>query len=329
MSATDSRRLRVGIIGSGGMAAARAERIQAHPGLTLVAIVGRNRETRAELATRLGVPLMGDLLRLLAMEDLDAVFIATHPDTHATLALAALERGKHVFSESTIALSSEDADGILQTARAGRLVVRVGHTTVIRPATRLVAEQAERLGGPLLDDVRIQFPNDERDGRVAGFDPRISGHPVLSAVMLGYPCIHGRGPIRSIRAWTRLTGGEPQFETCVARVELTFQSGVVAGIAYLRGFPWVGPGWRTVTCRQGVVRVTDAADQVQVLTEQGTEMVLIPDADPWAQEIDEFVHAIRDGAPMSVTLDDARRIVAVGQAAQRSSDTGETHLGEP
>ncbi len=329
MSASGSGPLRAGIIGSGRMAAARAARIQAHPDLTLVAIVGRNLETRTELATRLGVPLMGDLLRLLAMDDLDAVFIATHPDTHATLALAALERGKHVFSESTIALSSEDADGIVQTALAARLVVRVGHTSVLRPAARLVAAQAERLGGPLLDDVRIQFPNDERDGRVAGFDQRISGPPLLSAVMLGYPCIHGRGPIRSIRAWTRLTGGEPQFDTCVARVELTFQSGVIAGIAYVRGFPWAGPGWRTVACRQGAVRVTDGADQIQVLTERGTEMVSIPDADPWTQEIDEFVHAIRDGAPMSVTIDDARRIVAIAQAAERSSDTGETHLGEP
>jgi biliverdin reductase len=329
MTAAGNGPLRVGIIGSGGMAAARAERIRAHPDVILVAIMGRNRETRAELAERFGVTLIADSLRLLAMDDLDAVFIATHPDTHATLALAALERGKHVFSESTLALAVEDADGIVQTAHAARLVVRVGHTSVLRPAARLVAEQVERLGGPLLDEVRIQFPNDERGGRVAGFDPRISGHPVLAAVMLGYPCIHGRGPIRSIRAWTRLTGVEPQFDTCVARVEVAFRSGVVAGIAYLRGFPWGGPGWRTVACRQGAVRVEDGAAHLQVLTEQGAESVPIPDADPWAQEIDEFVHAIRDGAPMSVTLDDARRIVAIAEAAQDSSDTGETRMGEP
>ena len=329
MSAAGSGPLRVGIIGSGGMAAARAERIQAHPDLTLVAIVGRNRETRAELTTRLGVALMTDSLRLLAMDDLDAVFVTTHPDTHATLALAALERGKHVFSESTLALSVEDADGIVQTARAARLVVRVGHTSVLRPAARLVAEQVELLGGPLLDDLRIQYPNDERAGRVAGFDLRVSGHPGLSAVMLGYPCIHRRGPIRSIRAWTRLTGVEPQFDTCVARVEITFQSGVVAGIAYLRGFPWAGPGWRTVACRLGAVRVKDGATHVQVLTERGAKSLPVPDADPWAQEIDEFVHAIRDGAPMSVTLDDARRIVAIAEAAQDSSDSGDTRMGEP
>ena len=319
------RKLRVGIIGSGGMAVARSERIADHPDLALVAVAGRNPRTCVALAERYGVPAIGDWRELVTIGHLDAVFVTTHPDTHAEMALAALEQGRNVFSESTLATTVADADAVVDAARSRGLVVRVGHTRVMRPVSLVVAEQVERLGGPVLDDVRIQSVNDLRRGRVEGFDMRISGHPLLYTITLALPAVFGRGRIASIRASAHGVGNGPVFECCVATAEIGFESGVVATIAYLRGFEWTGPGWRTVACHNGSVRVVDGASHVEVTTPEGIETVPIPEADPWRAEIDEFVRAIRTGAPMTVTLDDARRVVAIAEAAQRASREGHRH----
>jgi predicted dehydrogenase len=315
----NDRILRVGIIGSGGMAAARAERVADLPDLALVAVTGRNSRTCAALAERYGVRAIRDWRELVTIDDLDAVFVTTHPDTHAEMALAALEQGRNVFLESTLAITVADADAVAEAARSRGLVVRVGHTRVLRPVSLVVAEQVERLGGPVLDDVRIQSVNDLRRGRVEGFDMRITGHPFLYAITLGLPAVFGRGRIASIRASARIVGNGPVFESCVATTEIVFESGVVANIAYLRGFDWTGPGWRTVACQNGSVRVVDTASHVEVTTAGGMKAVPIPEADPWRTEIEEFVGAIRTGAPMTVTLDDARRVVAIAEAAERAS----------
>ena len=314
-----STAIRVGIIGSGGMAAERAAHIAGHPELALAAVAGRNPESRAALARRYGVSHAADWRELVAMEGLDAVFVATLPDTHAEVSLAALEHGLHVFCEPPMAIDTADAEAVVTAARSLGLVVRVGHTPVLRPAARVVAQQVERLGGPVLDDVRIHFPDDERRGRTAGFDMRVTGHPLVYAITLCLPAISGKGPVASLRATTQLVGEGAVFETCVATSELTFLSGAVSTIAYLRGFQWAGRGWRTVACRRGSVRVVDGEEYVAVTTPNGLKTVPLPEDDAYETEIADFVSAVRTGAPLAFTLEDARQVVAIADAAQMAA----------
>ena len=65
----------------------------------------------------------GDLM--LASDDVDLVVVSTPPDTHARLALQALDAGKHVLLEKPMALSSAECDEVL--ARADE----VGRTAVV------------------------------------------------------------------------------------------------------------------------------------------------------------------------------------------------------
>jgi UDP-2-acetamido-3-amino-2,3-dideoxy-glucuronate N-acetyltransferase len=77
-------------------------------------------------------------------EPLDGVLIATPAETHAQLALAALERGFHVFVEKPMALEVPEAERMVEAAsRAGRQLF-VGHLLLYHPAVRkmraLIAE---------------------------------------------------------------------------------------------------------------------------------------------------------------------------------------------
>jgi predicted dehydrogenase len=63
-----------------------------------------------------------------ALDSVDGVVIATPPSTHAPLALAAIEAGKHVMVEKPLATSVRDATAIVEAAEARGVVAMVGHT---------------------------------------------------------------------------------------------------------------------------------------------------------------------------------------------------------
>ncbi len=322
MTDPTSAPLRVAIVGSGGMAVARAERIAARSDMDLVAIAARNPETRAALAERFGVEHTQDWESTVARTDVDAVIVTTHPDTHAPMGAAALAAGKHLFSESPLALTPLDASRLLRLADEGGLVIRVGHTSPLRPGPCLVREQVAALSGALHDDLVVHFPHDLRAGRDAGFDQRISGHPLVYAILLGYPAIYGRGPITHIAAAVTQEPAGHVFDRAVAVVNLRFQDGGLATITYRRGFDGDAESGRTVVCRQGVVDFSEAADHIGVTEADGPRMLLIPDGDPWNDELSEFVAAIRQGRPMSVSAQEAARVVDIIDAARRSADAG-------
>lgn len=69
--------------------------------------------------------------------DVDAVVIATPVSTHAALAKAGLEAGKHVFVEKPLARSSQEALELLELAQRSELVLMPGHTFLYSPPVNL------------------------------------------------------------------------------------------------------------------------------------------------------------------------------------------------
>lgn len=59
---------------------------------------------------------------------IDAVVIATSIPSHAALAIASLEGGKHVFVEKPLATTAAEAERVIAAARAARRTLFVGHT---------------------------------------------------------------------------------------------------------------------------------------------------------------------------------------------------------
>jgi predicted dehydrogenase len=108
--------IRFGIIGPGRAAARFAQGLTAVPGANLAAVWGRNPDRTHVFAHKFSVPATAPTLEALLAADIDAVYIATHPDTHAALSLAALAAGKHVLCEKPAAPNSSQLDQILAAA---------------------------------------------------------------------------------------------------------------------------------------------------------------------------------------------------------------------
>lgn len=72
--------------------------------------------------------------------EIGAVIIATPVDTHYTLALQALQSGKHVMVEKPMASSSKEAQHLIDEAEKRNLVLMVDHTFVYTGAVRKIAD---------------------------------------------------------------------------------------------------------------------------------------------------------------------------------------------
>ena len=150
----------LGLVGAGGFATFLAQAAASLPNVSLRAVADARPDAAGVLARAHGVGAVSSWRDLLADETVDAVVVATPPSSHAAIARASLEAGKHVFCEKPLALTDTDAQELVATVeRTGRLLV-VDHVLRYNPLLRALT----RLRGPLLGPVqRFCFENDASD----------------------------------------------------------------------------------------------------------------------------------------------------------------------
>jgi len=124
---------------------------------------------RKVVGPRSTVEVMTSVPELLARADIDAVAIATPAATHAPIALAALQAGKHVLVEKPLADTSPAA--LQMIARANELdrVLMVDHTFCYTPVVAKIRELVAdgSLGDiTFVDSVRINLGLVQRDVNV-------------------------------------------------------------------------------------------------------------------------------------------------------------------
>ncbi|WP_433347561.1 Gfo/Idh/MocA family protein [Microtetraspora malaysiensis] len=85
----------------------------------MVALAGRSAEATAQAAEKLGwAHAETDWKRLIARDDVQIIDICTPGDSHAEIAIAALEAGKHVICEKPLANTVAEAEAMAAAARA-------------------------------------------------------------------------------------------------------------------------------------------------------------------------------------------------------------------
>jgi scyllo-inositol 2-dehydrogenase (NADP+) len=110
--------IRFGIIGPGRAAARFARGLAAVTDASIAAVWGRNPERAASFAERFSITNIAPTVADLLASDIDAVYIATHPDTHAELSIQALAAGKHVLCEKPATLNVRQLEDVLSAARS-------------------------------------------------------------------------------------------------------------------------------------------------------------------------------------------------------------------
>ncbi|MBN2551246.1 MAG: Gfo/Idh/MocA family oxidoreductase [Spirochaetales bacterium] len=131
-------KVKYGIIGFGGIAENRlakegfcadASRFSPHPHAVLIGATDVNPDRR-QAAEALGLQWYESAEALLAQERIEAVFVATNNRSHAAVAKAAMESGKHCLVEKPIATSLQDLRELRRLARERNLILDVDHMMV-------------------------------------------------------------------------------------------------------------------------------------------------------------------------------------------------------
>lgn len=116
--------IRVGLLGLGRSGwDIHAKAIAEHSGFVVAAVADPLAERRAEARERFACTTYSTPEEVIADESVEVVIVATPSHTHASLALAALDAGKHVVVEKPMAQSLAEMDALLAAAeRTGRVL---------------------------------------------------------------------------------------------------------------------------------------------------------------------------------------------------------------
>ncbi|HEX6325529.1 MAG TPA: Gfo/Idh/MocA family oxidoreductase [Jiangellaceae bacterium] len=123
-----ARELGIGLIGYAFMGKAHSHAWRTAPSFfelplapRLRALAGRNSEAARAVAEKFGWEhVETDWRALVARDDVDVIDVCTPGDTHAEIAVAALEAGKHVLCEKPLANSVAEAETMADAAKAAR-----------------------------------------------------------------------------------------------------------------------------------------------------------------------------------------------------------------
>ncbi|WP_284751528.1 Gfo/Idh/MocA family oxidoreductase [Arthrobacter sp. efr-133-R2A-120] len=168
---TTAKPLRVGMVGYAFMGAAHSHAWRTAPRFfdlpldpQLTALCGRNDDGVRAAAGKLGWgSVETDWRRLIERDDIDLIDICTPGNTHAEIAIAALEAGKHVLCEKPLANSVAEAERMTEAAQAAAergVFSMCGFSYRRTPALALAKRMVEegRLG--TIRHVRAQYLQD-------------------------------------------------------------------------------------------------------------------------------------------------------------------------
>jgi len=119
-SKNHSKKLRIGIVGAGGIVRQRhVPGLLALPNAQIVAVCNSRIETARSVAKEYHIPeVMDDWAEMLDRSDLDIIWIGTPPVLHAPITISALEAGKHVFCQARMAMNLSEGREMLAAAQA-------------------------------------------------------------------------------------------------------------------------------------------------------------------------------------------------------------------
>jgi predicted dehydrogenase len=144
-------KMRIGLVGCGNISDIYLTNAQLFEDIEFVAVSSRNVESAKRTGERYELEVRS-IDRLVTSDDVDIVLNLTTPRVHAAISLAAIEAGKHVYTEKPLATSLAEGKGIAAAAAVKGLRVGCAPDTVLGSGiqTARAAIDREAIGKPLI-----------------------------------------------------------------------------------------------------------------------------------------------------------------------------------
>ncbi len=152
------KRLGTAVVGL-GVGRAHAEAYASLPESTLVALCDQNPERLRAANEHYGVSAYSDVADLLHDERVEVVSVATPHPSHAAIAIAAMESGRHVIVEKPMTVDLREADRMVECARRTGRTLGVIFQRRFWPASWRVkrAIASGKLGSPVSAECELTW----------------------------------------------------------------------------------------------------------------------------------------------------------------------------
>jgi predicted dehydrogenase len=124
-----NNRLRIGVIGCGGMAGGHMRSLVKNKdanNAAIVAVCDIYDKRAQEAAALTGAPIIKDYRRLVDSKEIDYVLIATPEHWHCQMTLDALDAGKHVYVEKPMTHTIDEAKKVVAKVKSSGRKLQVG-----------------------------------------------------------------------------------------------------------------------------------------------------------------------------------------------------------
>ncbi len=137
-------KIRVGLIGLGGIGLCHARNFAGNANATVVAISDLNEQLLEEVAAEHQVEnRYTDAYEMLEKETLDIVCISTPNKFHKPYAIAAFNAGSHVFCEKPMAMNAAEAEEMLAASKASGKRLMIDFSYRFSPAAVQIKKEVE------------------------------------------------------------------------------------------------------------------------------------------------------------------------------------------
>ena len=333
--------INVGIIGTGWTGGIRADACAASPLIEElhIAEVNEKRLEEVKKVTDASVATT-DWSQLIDDSKLDAIIVSATPEsTHYPMIKAALSAGKHVFVEKPISTTIEEADEVIKLAADKNLKFTVGYSQRFKPKFAYVNKVLKEnlVGEPVTCLVSRNVTRE--------LGKKITGRSKLSPAAMEAThdldfllwCLQPRKPVRVYSQTSgklfRKNSETPDHQWIMVTMDDGTTITVGAGWILPLGYPNYSQCWIEVICTDGALTIDDTNKEVQLNTaDQGIKypMSSMPGeavdhvfAGPMQEETKHFLEAVVYDRPVMVKPHEARLVMDVYVAADRSDELGE------
>lgn len=172
-------KIRLGIIGLGGIARTMARTVSQMSDAVLYAVASRSEKKAADFAKEFGAEKhYGSYAELIADKDVDLIYVATPHSEHFENAKACIEGKKNVLLEKAFTTNAEQARQLISLAKdAGVLLTEamwVRYVPLCKELRRVLADGA--IGRPYMCTANLHYVIDTKPRLV---DPKLSGGALL------------------------------------------------------------------------------------------------------------------------------------------------------
>jgi len=260
---------------------------------------------------------------LLNDPNVDAVFIVTRHDNHATLTAQALQAGRPVFVEKPLAVNREQLAQLQEVyaaqMQAGRApFVMVGFNRRFAPFTEKIRQFFAGRREPMMIHVRVNagfMPHDHwiqaQGGRIVG---EFCHFVDWARSVIGFP-------IQSVTA-SGLPNGT-QFAADNVAVTLKFADGSVANLLYLaNGDRSIPKEFFEVFCQGAIARLDDFRTLELARNGKVQKFKSLQDKGH-RRELQLTIEAVRDGKPSPISFEELIEVTEATFLVEQAVTTGE------